>query len=75
MMDLHHVEPRGPKSIAQIAAQGGALAKLQRELAKCVAICVLCHRMEHCERDDCTHDDFAKSLIQRVDGSTVANEK
>jgi hypothetical protein len=47
-IDFHHIEPRTKKQTpAEMPNQGYSKKTIENELAKCIALCVNCHRTVH----------------------------
>jgi hypothetical protein len=50
-LEFHHLDSEEKDfAIGQMLADNRSIAAVKREIAKCVALCSNCHRIEHCEQ-------------------------
>ena len=47
-MDFHHVESSSKdQAVSALIANGAAIDRVEREIAKCLVLCAVCHRLRH----------------------------
>ncbi len=47
-LDFHHPDPgEKDRAVADLASRGAAIAKIKKEIDKCIVLCANCHRIEH----------------------------
>lgn len=47
-LDFHHLDPKQKDfSVADFVSRGASLAKIKKEIEKCIVLCSNCHRVEH----------------------------
>jgi hypothetical protein len=48
-IDFHHTEGDKEVSIGNVVKQRWSVARLEKEIAKCILLCANCHRIHHAE--------------------------
>lgn len=59
-LDLHHFTDDKEMEVSKMAVRAHAIERIQAEIAKCIVLCAICHRLHHHGKLSLTTDDVER---------------